>query len=140
MLDIEYLDSDTKSRILFLRDFIQSSTYKEFLKYYEIGRISCSIRFLCNLINYAYDLKLLFKKLNKAASILDNEILIVYQELGQLFVSLYFNYYSLNVEQTKELIRKYFKDTNIKFNDLTVEHDKIIVIEDMDTLKEYFEI
>jgi hypothetical protein len=92
------------------------------------------------LINYAYDIKLLFKKLNKAAAILDNEILIVYQESGQLFISLYFNYYSLNVEQTKDLIRKYFKNTDVKFNDLTVEHDKIIVIDDVDTLKEYFEI
>lgn len=29
---------------------------------------------------------------------------------------------------------------NVKFNDLTVEHDKIIVIDDVDTLREYFEI
>jgi hypothetical protein len=92
------------------------------------------------LINYAHDIKLLFKKINKAASILDNEILIIYQEDDKLFLSLYFDYYSLNVEQTKELIRKYFKDLDVVFNDLNVEHDKIIVIDDIDTLKEYFKL
>jgi hypothetical protein len=43
MLDIEYLDSDTKGKILLLRQFVKSDIYKEFLKYYELGRISCSI-------------------------------------------------------------------------------------------------
>ena len=94
-----------------------------------------------NILKYEIDDILdIFKRLNRAANLLSNEILILYTENSCLKLSFYIHNYSYGSEKVKEMIKKYFSATVIEFNDLNVEQDKYIVIEDVDMLTGFLEI
>jgi len=141
MLDIEYLDSDTKGKAIKLREFITTDHYRKLLDNYGNKKLLFSYAFMRNILKYEIDDILdIFKRLNRAANLLSNEILILYTENSCLKLSFYIHNYSYGSEKVKEMIKKYFSATVIEFNDLNVEQDKYIIIEDIDVLKGFLEI
>jgi hypothetical protein len=141
MIDIEYLDLDTKDKVIKLREFIKTEHYKKLIDNYDNRKILFSLSFLTNILKYDIeDIINIFERLNKAVNLLDNEILILYTENYKLKLSLYIHNYSYGEEKIKDMIKKYFKDTIVEFNDLNIKQDACIIADDVGIVKGYLEI